>query len=321
MIPVSIIYSTARKAPKIEWFFEALSKQASPGELLDIQLIIVDFWAEEMKPEDNWTAVDAAARTANFRAISPIYDTIVTPVMPNVWQGRHRLTRENWFAASAVRNTGIALARHGSLVFVDDLSCPLPTWWPSVKRAVSDGGITCGAYRKVKNMFCTGGELVSFEDFPNGHDNRFGAGSDSAPVPCHGNWLYGCSLVAPVEAFLEINGFPMDANGMGFEDCLAGIMLEKHGWNFEYARAMMTYESEELHHVGLVMKRSDYGVSPNDKSHALLKRAQTGNGWEANYYGEEELRGLRQRVLAGEPFPICQIPQHEFFTGQPLSEL
>lgn len=320
MIPVSIIYSTARVDPRIQWFFEALKKQAG-DDLADVQLIVVDFWAEGLKHEDCWSDEVAAKRRAEFKAICPVADFVHTPVMPNVWQGKHRLTREHWFAASAVRNTGICLAKHGSLTFVDDLSCPTSTWWKWVKRAVIDGGITCGSYRKVSKLVCEGGEIKSYEDHPNGHDNRYGAGRDDGPVPCRGNWLYGCSLVAPTEAFLEINGFPMDANGMGFEDCLAGIQLEKMGWEFEYCRPLCTYEDNELHFVDHVMKRSDYGVSPNDKSHALLKRAQSGNGWEPNYFGEETLRGLRQRVLAGEPFPICQVPEHEFFTGVALKDL
>jgi hypothetical protein len=108
---------------------------------------------------------------------------------------------------------------------------------------------------------------------------------------------------------------------MGFEDVIAGIMLEKKGWDFSYDRRMMTFEDRDLHFVGPVMKRSDYGASPNDKSHALLNMAQQGNGWHPGFFGEEGIRGLRKRVLAGEPFPIMGIPEHEWFTGTPLRDL
>jgi hypothetical protein len=320
MIPVSIIYSTARKDPRIEWFLAALAKQAG-DDLRDAQLIIVDFWAEGLKAEDNWSDAEAAERRAKFRALSPVEDTIVTPVMPNVWQGRYRLTRENWFAASAVRNTGICLAKHDTLVFVDDLSCPTKTWWPAVKEAVASGGIVAGSYRKVSNLRCEKGEIVSFDNCEDGHDNRFGAGSDDGPVPCGGNWLYGCNLVGPTEAFLEINGYPQICDSLGFEDVICGIQLEKKGWAFTYDRRMQTIEDRDLHFVGPVMRRSDYGVSPNDKSHALLKMAQQGDGYHPGYFDAGGIRELRRRVLSGEPFPICQIPDREWFTGKLLSEL
>lgn len=320
MKPVSIIYSTSRKDCKIEWFLHAFGRQA-PEYLKSVQLIVVDFWSQALPDSDKWNADDAWIRKHLIKTSSQIEDTIVTPPMPNVWQGRHRLTKENWFAASAVRNTGICLAKHDSLVFVDDLSCPTATWWNSVMEAVESGGIVAGAYRKVSKLTCSGGQINSYEDCPNGHDNRFGSGSDEGPVPCHGNWLYGCNLVGPTEAFLEINGYPQICDGLGFEDCIAGILLEKQGYAFHYDRRMMTYEDNELHFVGPVMKRSDYGVSPNDKSHALLHIAQRSNGWLPGYYGDEGIRGLRKRILAGEPFPICQIPDREFYTGKLLSEL
>lgn len=320
MTPVSIIYSTSRRDCKFEWLFAALAKQAA-ADLASIQLIVVDFWAEGLKPEDNWTDAEAEARRKHFRTLSPVADFIHTPVMPNVWQGRYRLTRENWFAASSVRNSGICLAKHAALCFVDDLSCPVATWWSCVKEAVASGGIVAGSYRKVANLRCENGEITSFDDCLDGHDNRYGAGSDSGPVPCHGNWLYGCNLVGPTEAFLEINGYPQICDGLGFEDCIAGIMLEKKGWAFSYDRRMQTYEDRDLHFVGQTMKRSDYGVSPKDKSHAVLKMAQQGDGWHPGYFGEGGIRELRNRVLSGEPFPITQVPEHEWFLGTPLKDL
>lgn len=134
--------------------------------------------------------------------------------------------------------------------------------------------------------------------------------------------MYGCSLVAPVEAFLSINGFPEAlCDGMGFEDVIAGIMLAKKGYSFQYDCRMLTLEDDDLHSQLPIMKRSDYGVSPNDKSHAVLSIAQTGDGWHPNYFGEDGIRGLRKRVLSGDPFPICRIPEHEWYTGKPLNEL
>jgi hypothetical protein len=107
---------------------------------------------------------------------------------------------------------------------------------------------------------------------------------------------------------------------MGYEDVVTGQLLTNAGWKFVYDPSMMTYESQELHAEPLGMKRADPGVSPNDKSHAILHSTRL-RKWASNYFGEEGIRGLRQRVLAGEPFPITNIPEHEWFTKQPLREM
>lgn len=312
---LSIAYFTSRKEPKLNWFFDSLHRETG-GDYSGIKIIIVDFWKDERPwDQDTWTA---AAHTSGRCILEH-----VTP-KPTVWQGEHKLTKEEWFAASNARNTAVCLAPDGWIAFVDDVSVLMPGWLQHVREAMAGDqkAVTCGAYRKVKDLVVENGNVVSFTDHPGGHDNRYGYGSDIGAVECHGNWLYGCSLVAPVQAFLDINGWPEAlCDGLSFEDCICGIMLGKKGYRFRYVRSMMTYESEELHAQLPVMKRSDYGVSPNDKSHAVLKMAQTGNGWHPNYFGEEGIAGLRRRVLAGEPFPIVQCPEHEWYTSTPLKDL
>lgn len=306
---LTIAYFTSRKEPKIEWFFESLAREAGPS-IRDIRIVVVDHWHDN----ERFLADSVVMAWPDFIHVQP---------KPTVWQGPHRLTKEDWFAASNARNTAICLATDGWIAFVDDVSVLLPGWLTRVREAMNHPKrITCGAYRKVNELVVEYGNVVSFTDHPGGHDNRMAHVSGPGPHPCGGNWMYGCSLAAPVEAFLEINGYPEAlCDGMGFEDVIAGIMLEKKGYSFAYDPRMMTYESEELHHQLPVMKRSDYGVSPNDKSHAVLFAARNGHGWHPNYFGEEGIRGLRARVLRGEPFPVVQIPQHEWFTKTPLSEL
>lgn len=305
---LTIAYMTSRKDPKISWFFDSLHRETG-GDYNGINLVIVDFHC----PDDPRARLQAKSE----HHPKPLH----VPPKPTVWQGKYRLTQEDWFAASNARNTALCLAPDSWIAYVDDLSVLLPGWLARVKEAMQRDTVTCGAYRKVNDLVVESGNVVSFTDHPGGHDNRYGGGSDDGPVSCHGNWLYGCSLVAPVEAFMDINGWPEICDGLGFEDCITGLMLEKKGWAIEYDRRMMTWESNELHFVGPVMKRSDYGVSPNDKSHAVLKMAQQGDGYHPGYFDPGGIRELRRRVLAGEPFPICQIPQNEFYTGKLLSEL
>jgi hypothetical protein len=163
---------------------------------------------------------------------------------------------------------------------------------------------------------------IPFEPHPSGEDIRARQTGWGVLTPCSGQWFFGCSFVAPVEAFLTINGFDTDCDSMGYQDCLAGLMLGAHGYRFVYDSRMVTYESEELHgQPGNVFHRWDPGVSPDDKSHKILELVQGGRTKAPNYFGPEGLRGLRQHMLNGGQFPICQIPQHEWFTRKPLSSL
>lgn len=309
---ITFSYFTSRKNPMIEMFFASLDREIA-GDYTDKKIVVVDFYAEAPGRAEY---IASLANEDQRKILTHV------PPKPNPWQGRYRLTPVDWWAASNARNTAICLAPDGWIVFVDDLSVMLPGYGVALRSAIlKENTITCGAYRKVKKLVVDNGNIVSFEDHPGGHDNRYAHGIDGG-LPCSGNWLYGCSLAAPVEAFLQIGGFAEAwCDGLSFEDCIAGIMLGKKGWKFIYDRAMMTYESEEGHQDGVVMKRSDYGISPNDKSHHVLRMAENGNGFHPNYFGEEGIRGLRARVLAGDPFPINQLPEHEFFTATPLSEL
>jgi hypothetical protein len=325
MSHLTIAYFTSRKQPMIEWFFDALHRETG-GNYENIRVVVVDFWFSERNICEEGPHVDAfhAIYNAEQRIKAGGGKLIHGSPKPTVWQGKYKLTKVDWFAASNARNTAVCLAPDGWIAFVDDVSVLMPGWYAEVRRAmVGDRTtVTCGAYRKVFDLVVKNGDVQSYRDNPAGHDNRFGYGSDHGAVPCYGNWMYGCSLVAPVEAFLSINGWPEAwCDGLSFEDCICGIMLEKQGYKFVYNRKMMTFESEELHAQLPVMKRSDYGVSPNDKSHAVLNAAKNGNGWHPNYFDEEGIRGLRQRVLAGEPFPIVQVPEHEWYTSTPLRDL
>lgn len=314
MSHLTIAYFTSRKSPMIEWFFSSLNRETG-GDYQGISIVVVDRWYGD--------------RDENIYQLWPYNDGWGSlrhvPAKPCVWQGPHRLTKEDWFAASNARNTAICLAEDGWIAFVDDLSVLTRGWLTAVREAVAGPNkiVTCGAYRKVGALIvASDGSVASFNDRPSGRDSRWEHGNDSVPVMCGGDWMYGCSLVAPVEAFLSINGFPEAlCDGLGFEDVIAGIMLAKKGYSFQYDRRMLTMEDDDLHAQLPVMKRSDFGVSPNDKSHAVLNIAMNGDGWHPNYFGEEGIRGLRQRVLSGDPFPFYRIPEHEWYTGIRLEEL
>jgi hypothetical protein len=313
---LTITYYTSRKDPRFEWFFDSLWKQLLEPRPDPIwpRVVVVDFFHDERKH---------ALDDFRHRAGNTIEIIHVAP-KPCVWQGPHKMTREDYFAMANARNTGICLAKDGWIAFVDDLSVLRPGWVDGVHRAIAHGhAITLGAYRKVRELTVSDGDIIScIEDPKAGVDNRYGPAGKDEPVPCPGHWLYGCSLVAPVEAFLAINGWDQRCDGLGFEDCITGIHLEKKGWGLRYDRTMMTYESEELHgQPGPPIRRADYGVSPNDKSHAILNLAREGNGWAPNDFGGKTLKELREEILTGAQFPIPRTPNIDWFRGTPLCDL
>jgi len=295
----------------IEWWLDSLARQIKPED--EIHIIVVDFWAKQR----------ATLPTVNPIQVNGILDHVkgflhVEP-KPNVWQGEHRLTKDNWFAAANARNTALCLCRTDWIGYCDDLSVLTPGWLEAVRKAVAGNFIALGSYKKVLNLVVEKGEIKSHEEYAGGLDSRLRHVGDV--VSCGGDWLYGCSLAGPVEAFLSVNGWPEICDGMGFEDTCMGICLgNTNKFSFRYVKSMMTLESEEHHHIDVRFKGVDFGRSPKDKSHALLNIAKS-SSYFPNFFGPEGIRGLRNKVLMGEPFPVVQCPQNEWFTGKLLAEL
>jgi hypothetical protein len=301
MRPLTIAYITSRKDPKLNWFLDSLANQVTKED--QIHVIVVSYHDLDV-PESR-----------------PFGTIEVTKPKPCVWQGEHRLTKENWFAASNSRNTALCMVPDGSwLAYADDLSVLMPGWLERVRLSMQRQEITLGAYKKVKKLHVENGVAVSYEEFPGGIDTRWNNGSDTNLVNALGGWMFGCSLAGPVEAFLSVGGWPEFVDGLSSEDYVMGIAMMNAGWKFKYDRQMLTLESEELHHVEPCFKRSDYGVSPKDKSHAALDLVMGGMKYFQNY-NEGGIPAMRKSILAGEPFPIVNNPQHEWYLGIPLKDL
>ena len=291
----------------IQWWIDSLHRETG-GDYTGIRVLVIDkfFGTPGRHP-------------IIPREMSHVFEH--HPVKPSVWQGPHRLTKEDWWDVPGARNTALCYAPDGWIVFCDDLSVLMPGFLARVREAAAANNIVCGSYRKVKKLIVNNGAVVSFEDFPGGFDGRRTHARGTGVTPCRGQWMYGCCLAAPVEAFLSINGYDERCCGLSFEDCITGIHLEKKGWKFVFDPLMQTYESEEHHHAESSAKRSDYGKSPLDKSHAILDLANTGDGWCPNDFCGKTLRELRDEILVGASFPIPTKPDREWFTGTPLAEL
>jgi len=316
---LTIAYMTNRPDPKIRWFFDSLRRETG-GDYTGIKVVVVDFFRDLPTRHLGDPSIPGRERYHQI----PL--THVAP-KPSVWQGPHRLTKQDYFAASNARNTAICHAPDGWIAFVDDLSVLMPGWLNAVREAMAAGYIVLGAYQKHRKMVVEDGVLISSEPFAGGIDSRWSRGDDNAPVVAAGSWLFGCSLAAPVQAFLDINGFPEICDSLGMEDCAAGIMLERAGYHFRYDRRMLTIESEEDHAQLPVFLREDpCRGDPNrrprdDMSHAALRIFADCGSSHPGYWGPGGIAALRQQILAGKPFPIPAHPEHRWFDGVPLSQL
>lgn len=104
---VSVVYSTHRVEPRFDWFAESLA--ASIGDA-DVEVIVVD-------------GLHSANRTARINeVVGGRFAVRHIPAKPTPYNGPHRLTRRDYFAAASARNTGLAHAARPYVVFVDDAS-------------------------------------------------------------------------------------------------------------------------------------------------------------------------------------------------------
>lgn len=304
---LTIGYTTNRKEPCFKWFIDSLLLQLKEYPDLKPKIVVVDFWADELpRTQEKFWLADSGL------------EWVWTVPKPCVYQGKHKITKDEWFCAANSRNTTICLAPDGHLAYVDDLSVLMPGWLMTVVQSMSSNLITLGAYKKVKELIVENGIATSYKEFPQGVDSRLKAGKDTRP--CNGEWLFGCSLAAPVEAYLTVGSWPESCNSLGFEDSIMGLALQNAGFKFVFCPTMLTLESEEMHAQLPVFKRIDKGKSPLDKSHGILNMVRGGCRYFENYY-EGGIRRMREEVLSGKPFPIVGNPLHDWWDGQPLTEL
>jgi len=291
---LSIVYITSREEPMLRWFFDSLARQVKHPQ----RVVVVDFFGRK------W---------GDSRL-----DVVSVPPMPNVWNGPHRLTKEDWFNPAAFRNTGICHCPNDFIAFVDDVSVLMPGWIECVAEAEAKQYVVCGAYRKVKNILVEDGLVKGYQESSN--DNRL-AYRHGGAESCGGQWLYGCSCAGPISAFLKVGGWPEGLScGCGFEDIPMGLLLQNSGADIRYDPRMMTFESEEHHQNLKVFIRRDKGVSPADKSHAILHKAQVSKHLD-NPSIPQGIAALREHILAGGEFPVPTEPQHDWYDNQLISEM
>lgn len=306
---LTIAYITGRKEPKFEWFFDSLKNQLEEND--PVKIIIVDFLAEKRNK--------SAYETYN-------YDIKWVEPKPTIWQGKHKIMKDDWWAMSNARNTAFCLCESEWIAFLDDRCVLMPGWLEAVRRAINGNYAVCGSYQKRSKMEVERG-------FIKGYDKLIGDDTRMKQAPngmknCPGGWMFGCTFALPLEWALQMNGFEEGCDGLSMEDVIFGLMLKNNGFRIDYDPQMRMIEDRtegEIaagHGVDGVLKRADKGVSPKDKSHAALERFGRRQITEFT----PNLSLIRSKVLSGEEFPEPKYNAAEFnwkdwYDGQPISEM
>lgn len=303
---LTVCYITARREPMFQWFFDSLANQL--GQHDKLKVIIVDLLAE--------------SRYQEAYELNGLDVKWVEP-KPTIWQGKHRVTKEDWWAASNARNTGICLCDTEWIAFCDDRCVLLPSWLGAVKKAMAENTIIVGSYEKRSSMVVERGFIKGFDKLI-GADPRLKS-HPQGMKNCPHSWFFGCASAMPLETALAVNGYEEGVDGMGSEDSIFGLMLRNNGYSMTFDPQMRMIEDRtegEIssgHGIDEVMKRADKGVSPNDKSHAALKRFGVRKTTEFT----TDLREQRKKYLEVGTFwrlnPEFKTIK-DWYDGQPICE-
>lgn len=298
--------TTSRKEPLIEYFFDSLAKQIEPHDKIDI--IVVDYFKD-----DQDRSASTARKFSNAFAVLPNVTLQHVNCMPTIWQGKHQVTKEAWWAKSAYLNTIICLCKSDFVSFVDDRSWLGLAWLDSVERAMNSMYAVCGSYEKwshldLHNNRIVGGELL-------GEDTR-------NPGLYPFDSYYGGSGALPLEWCLKMNGFPMVCDGAGTEDSMFGVLLKNNGYPIYYDSDMRLIQDRTPGQIDGALKRADKNphLGQQAKSWAIVRLFKD----KLTSQNEFDIRNLRDRILLnGEsldsigPFG----PYIDFYDGQPISEM
>lgn len=101
------------------------------------------------------------------------------------------------------------------------------------------------------------------------------------------------------------------------EDVIFGLMLTNCGFPIKYDTRMAILEDRTAGQLGTAIKREDKGVSPQDKSHALLAMLKDRKTAMHGF----DIRQVRRDVLAGKGWPKPWGPFVDFYDGQKIEDM
>ncbi|MGO9479059.1 MAG: glycosyltransferase [Limisphaerales bacterium] len=304
MKSLTVVFTTSRPEPEFDWFMQSLHPQINDWEHVEVFLLDTGMAGQQEIPHPEFP------KFKRVLAVQP---------KPNVWQGPHRITTQDWWAKSSALNTSVCFCNTDWISFVDDRCVLLPPWLEAVRAAMEQDYAVCGSYEKRTGMTVENG-VIRNGGIVVGRDNR-DAGWGWAQDVGAGYW-YGCTNALPLEWILAINGFPEKCDSVSFEDIITGHLLKNSGRTIRFDNRMKIIEDRSVEKLGPVMKRSSKEKHPhdvNDKTHAILKWAQTATRSDNPF----EIREVRERALRGESFPVPDpaTDWRDWFDGQRLREM
>jgi hypothetical protein len=294
MPQLTLCYTTARKDSRIEWFFDSFALQAGDEK---VNLIVVDFYRNnEIK----------------LKSPRPCFENaIFTKPKPTIFQGEHRITKENWWAKSNALNTAICICQTEFIAFIDDRCVLGPQWFSAVKEAMNGGYAVCGTYEKRANLKVENGVIVDAGELL-GQDTR-------TPGLYDFNSWYGGSGALPLEWCLRVQGFPEITDGLGSEDSMFGVLLRNNNFPIKYDSRMLLIEDRTPGEIDGALKRADKNphLGQRAKSWAIVRLFED----KTTSQNEFDIRHMRESVLSGHPFPPPTGAHYDFYDGQPIAEM
>ena len=234
---LSIIYCTARKQPKFEWFVEYIVKEYN-GNVTD-EIIFVDIFLY----------FDQSRREYLNKIVNDRFDYIHLEPKPSMWYGHHKKTKTNFFDASSTRNSGLIVCSGEHIVFIDDLSIPMPGWISYHKKAAEDDVVLAGLYDKVYDIEIEDNIVSGFRLHDSIIDGRVNyTENDYIKIPS--GWCFTGNLSVPYHFIEKINGFDELYARHGNEDCDFGVRLEHAGASIFLEKKCKLFEDQYLHWNG-----------------------------------------------------------------------
>lgn len=253
-----------------QWFVETLISQYESGVVTD-QIVFIDSFLHH----------EEGRKEKLEKIVNGRFEYLHIPPKPSIWRGKYRKTKTNFFDVSSTRNTGIIVAKHDHVVFVDDLSALTEGWINYHRKAADEKFAFCGAYDKVSEIVIENNKLVSYA--AKNADMRAKAQPDDKNFSIGGGWVFGQNVSFPLEFLIRINGYDEFLARRGCEDCNLGIRLELAGYKGRifYNKNCLVVEDEAMH----------WGIhNPVDEFYA--KRV-----WKSDYARHQEVSDFMCRTM------------------------
>lgn len=297
---------TSRPDPKIPWIMESLGRQWGNNRV-PVVIVVDSHW-----PRDLGCRVDLHVEPK-----------------PTLWQGTHRVTSEDFWAASNSRNTILCLAQTEWVWLLDDRCVVTPKAIDAVAEAMAGNYAVFGTYSKRHHMEYENGVLTGenvatdhrFEPWAKrtiayANDPQWLATPGNLAMPAPASWCYGCSIALPLKWALDIGGFEEACDGMSAEDTVFGAMLENNGHEMRFDARMGVIQDRTPGQTGPPMRREDKGTSPFDKSHRAVELFHSAK----NTSNRHLLMQSRQAVQEGKPWPLIFGGREDFYDGEKINE-